>query len=295
MKIGFLVCPGTMPGSARRREDAYEHDLQVQAIRPEIEAHGGTLTEIDWRDPIEAFDGFDLILIGTPWDYQDDEAEFLGKLDDLEFAGITVCNSSDMVRWNARKTYLRYLEARGIAIIPTLWIEKASAADIDAAMYAFGCETVVAKRQVGAGAEGQTIHHMGQTAPDWHMLHPAMIQPYLPQIATDGEYSFIFIDGQFSHALRKRPAEGDYRVQSLYGGTEESITPSDADVRSAQAVIGAIPFETPLYARIDVVRGDGNDLLLMEAELIEPFLYPEQGPELGPRMANAIAKRIQIT
>ena len=56
MKIGFLVCPGTMPGSPRRREDAYEHDLQVDAIRPEIEKLGGTLTEVDWRDPIEAFD-----------------------------------------------------------------------------------------------------------------------------------------------------------------------------------------------------------------------------------------------
>lgn len=282
-----------MPGSPRRREDAYEHDLQVDAIRPEIEKLGGTLTEVDWRDRIEAFGGYDLVLVGTPWDYQDDEAAFLAKLVAIEATGIIVCNSAATVRWNARKTYLRDLEARGIATIPTLWIEKTSAADIDAAMRAFHCNTVVAKRQVGAGAEGQTIHHMGQIQPDWHMLHPAMLQPFLPQIASDGEFSLLFIDGQFSHALRKLPAKGDYRVQSIYGGTEEAVSPDGADLASAQAVVDAIPFETPLYARIDMVRGDGNDLLLMEAELIEPYLYPEQGPELGPRMADAIAKRIE--
>ena len=120
-----------------------------------------------------------------------------------------------------------------------------------------------------------------------------MLQPYLPQIASDGEYSFLFIDGQFSHALRKRPAAGDYRVQSLYGGTEEAFSPENSDLSAAQAVVDAVPYETPLYARIDMVRGDGGELLLMEAELIEPYLYPEQGPELGFRMASAIAQRIE--
>ncbi|RGP40135.1 hypothetical protein BPTFM16_00411 [Altererythrobacter insulae] len=292
MKIGFLVCPGTMPGSSRRREDAYEHDLQVDAIRPAIERRGGKLVEIDWRDPIEAFAGCDLVLVGTPWDYQDDEAAFLAKLDELEAANIQVANSAASVRWNAHKTYLRDLEASGVATIPTLWIEKCSVADVDAAMNAFGTDTLVAKRQVGAGAEGQTIHYRGKTAPDWSMQHPAMLQPYLPQIASDGEYSFLFIDGQFSHALRKRPADGDYRVQSLYGGTEEAFSPGNSDLSAAQAVVDAIPYETPLYARIDMVRGDGGGLLLMEAELIEPYLYPEQGPELGSLMAEAIAKRL---
>ena len=120
-----------------------------------------------------------------------------------------------------------------------------------------------------------------------------MLQPYLPQIASEGEYSFLFVDGQFSHALCKRPAEGDYRVQSLYGGTEEAVSPDGADLAAAQAVVDAIPFETPLYARIDMVRGIGNELLLMEAELIEPYLYPEQGPKLGLRLAKAISKKIE--
>jgi glutathione synthase/RimK-type ligase-like ATP-grasp enzyme len=124
------------------------------------------------------------------------------------------------------------------------------------------------------------------------MRQPAMLQPFLPQIASEGEISFLFVDGQFSHALIKRPASGDYRVQSLYGGTEEAITPSSSDLASAQAVVDAIPFETPLYARIDMVRGEDGTLLLMEAELIEPYLYPLQGPQLGERLAKGVMERL---
>lgn len=293
MRIGFLACPGTMPGSPYRRADAYEHDHQVELIRPAIEAHGGTLIEIDWRDHLEAFAGCDLVLAGTAWDYHEDDQAFLAKLDMLERANIAVCNSAATARWNAHKTYLCDLADKGADTISTLWARNISASDIVAAMDIFGCDTVVAKRQVGAGAEGQTIHHRGETPPDWSMAYPAMIQPYLSQVASEGEYSFIFIDGEFSHALIKRPAEGDYLVQSLYGGTEEAITPRSTDLVTAQAVVDAVPFETPLYARIDMVRGESGGLQLMEAELIEPYLYPLQGPQLGPRLAEAIVRRME--
>lgn len=292
MNVGFLTCPGTHPGSSHRRPDAYEHDMQVDAIRPELEARGHTLVEIDWRSPVESFSGMPLVLVGTPWDYQDSEGQFLAQLDALEAAGHVVCNSAATVRWNARKTYLRDLAESGAATIPTHWVEAPTATDIVKAMDAFGCDTVVAKRQVGAGAEGQSIHHKPSLDPDWHMNQPAMLQPFLPQIQSDGEYSFLFVDGAFSHALRKRPAAGDYRVQSIYGGMEEALDPTDADLAAAQGVVDAIN-QSPLYARIDMVRGEDGGLLLMEAELIEPFLYPAQGPQLGAMLAAAIDRRLE--
>ncbi|GAA4053315.1 ATP-grasp domain-containing protein [Parerythrobacter jejuensis] len=292
MKIGFLTCPGTHPGSSTRRDDAFEHDIQVDALCPALAALGRTLVEIDWRSPMDAFEGCPVILIGTPWDYQDDEAHFLSQLDALTDHGHIVCNPADLVRWNSRKTYLRDLEQAGAATIPTVWVEHPTATDIRHALDTFDTESVVAKRQVGAGAEGQSIHHAASPDPDWRMDHPAMLQPFLPQIQQDGEYSFLFVDGAFSHALRKRPADGDYRVQSLYGGTEEPLSPSAPDLAAAQAVIDAIPLDTPLYARIDMVRGADGGLLLMEAELIEPYLYPEQGPQLASMMAAAIDRRL---
>lgn len=292
MKIGFLTCPGTHPGSPTRRDDAFEHDIQVEALRPALEARGFSLEEIDWRSPISEFAELPLILVGTPWDYQDDEAAFLSKLEALDAAGHQVCNSPQLVRWNARKTYLHDLAERGAATIPTKWVEQPGSSDIREALEEFGCDAVVAKRQVGAGAEGQSIHRRDTLDPDWRGEHPMMLQPFLNQITSDGEYSFLFVDGEFSHALIKRPASGDYRVQSLYGGTEHTLDPSPADRAAAQAVVDAVPFETPLYARIDMVRGDDGALLLMEAEIIEPFLYPAQGPRLGDMMAAAIEERL---
>ena len=292
MKIGFLTCPGTHPGSPRRRPDAHEHDVQVDALRPALAERDIELVEVDWRSPIDSFAHLPMILIGTPWDYHDDEATFVAKLDALEAAGHVLCNSAELVRWNARKTYLRDLADAGATSIPTIWLDNAAGSDIADAMDTFGCDAVVAKRQVGAGAEGQSLHRRGGIEEDWRLAQPCMLQPFLPAIQSDGEYSFLFVDGALSHALVKRPASGDYRVQSIYGGHEEAIAPSDEDLAAASSVVGVIPFPTPLYARIDMVRADDGRLLLMEAELIEPYLYPRQGPELGKMMATAIARRL---
>ncbi len=123
------------------------------------------------------------------------------------------------------------------------------------------------------------------------MTHPMMVQPFLPMIETEGELSFIFIDGELSHALIKRAAPGDYRIQSLYGGVETAIVPDGEDVRAARAVLDTLD-DTPLYARVDMLRDGEGGLLLMELELIEPYLYPVQGPDIGRLLASAVRKRL---
>ncbi len=291
--IGFLACETTLPASGERRGDAFEHDLEVAAIEPAMREAGFAFKVIDWRAPLEEFQGIGPVLLGTAWDYQDHPQEFLSKLAQLEAAGILVCNPAEVVRWNMTKTYLRELAQRGAATIPTLWLEDASYKDVQAAMDNFGADCVVVKRQVGAGALGQ--HRFSRDSmPEagWSLGHAAMIQPFLSQIASDGELSCIFIDGAFSHALLKRAAKGDYRIQSLYGGYEERIAPDAHDIEAARTILSLLPFKPPLYARIDMVRSDAGELLLMEAEMIEPYLYPEQGPNLGANLAAAITKRV---
>lgn len=265
----------------------------IKALTPAFQAHGLDLCVIDWEAPVEAFDGIALIMLGTAWNYQDKAAKFLAKLEALAARGITVCNPPDLVRWNMRKTYLRDLEEKGARTIPTLWREDVNTRSITEAFHVFESDRVVLKRQVGAGAQGQELFARS-TLPeaDWRFGHPAMLQPYLPAIAKEGELSFIFIDGELSHALRKRAADGDYRIQSLYGGYEEMHAPTAQEVAAAQSIVNATPFSTPLYARIDMLRTDDGALALMEAEMIEPYLYPVQGPELGERIAAAIMKRL---
>ena len=295
MRIGFLACAHTLPGADARRGDAFEHDVEVAALRPAFAAAGLELVEIDWRASLDAFDGMSLVLLGTAWDYQDRAGEFIARLEVLEARGITVCNSPAVVRWNADKRYLQQLDKAGCVSVPTLWLDDPSHGDVRAALEHFGGDRVVVKRQVGAGALGQlSFSRDTLPAPEWRMGRAAMIQPFLPSIVEEGEFSFIFADGAFSHGVLKQPAEGDYRIQSLFGGRETSFAPSPADLAEAQAVIAALPFDDLLYARIDMVRLPDGRLAVMEAELIEPFLYPEQGPELGERMARAIARRLAV-
>lgn len=292
-KIAYLACADTLPGSPTRRADAFEHDAMVAALRPAFVARHLALEEIDWRAPLAESDGMALALIGTPWDYQDHPAEFLAKLEALQAAGVQVANPPEVVRWNYDKRYLRALAEAGAATVPTRWHDDPGRDDVLAALDHFATERVVVKRQVGAGALGQHRFSRDQLPPEgWRMGHAAMLQPFLPAIVEEGEISLIFIDGAFSHALRKRAAEGDYRIQSLFGGREENFAPSPAELAQAEAVLAACPFPAPVYARIDMVRLPSGELAVMEAELIEPYLYPDHGPELGERLAEAMQTRL---
>lgn len=251
------------------------------------------LVEIDWRVPLEAFADITLVMLGTAWDYQDHAEEFAEKLEALAKQGTIVCNSPDVVRWNADKRYLENLASAGAQTVPTLWHDNPLRADIVSAFDHFGIDRVVAKRRVGAGALGQhSFTPANLPPPDWQMGHAAMIQPFLPSVEEEGEYSFVFIDGEFSHGVLKRPARGDYRVQSLFGGMESHYTPARSDLARAKSVVDAIPFSDLLYCRIDMLRLPNGELAVMEAEMIEPYLYPEQGPGLGKAIAKAITSRL---
>lgn len=287
-RIAYLSSKVTLPGSPVRRSDAFEHDYMMDALRPAFEARGMRVYDLDWADETQDWAAFDAAIIGTTWDYWDHQTKFLKTLEQI--GAITpLFNSTSIVTWNSHKGYLRDLEAKGARLIPTLWLDEVNEATTLAAFESLSSDDLVFKRQVGAGADGQHRLKAGDVIPS--MPHPMMVQPFLPQILTEGEISFIYIDGAFSHALIKRAAKGDYRIQSTYGGTEEAIFPDENDLNAAQAILDTLE-ETPLYARVDMLRGEDGALLLMELELIEPYLYPLQGPELGQRLADAIARRL---
>lgn len=287
-KIAYLASRVTLPGSPIRRTDAFEHDFMMDALRGPFEARGFRVEDVAWDDAKADWSAYAAVIIGTTWDYWDRLDEFLAALERIE-GQTRLFNSSALVRWNARKTYLRELETKDAKLIPTLWLEVADEAAAKAAFDTLGADDLVFKRQVGAGAKDQ--HRLKRGEPIPAMRHPMMVQPFLKMIQDEGELSFIFIDGDFSHALIKRAQPGDYRIQSTYGGREEKITPSTDDLAAARAIIAALD-EAPLYGRVDMLRGPDGSLLLMELEVIEPYLYPIEGPELGERMAAGIARRL---
>lgn len=286
--IAYLASQATLPGSPTRRSDAFEHDHMMDALRKPFAQQGYELIDVDWADETENWSRFDAAIIGTTWDYWDRPDQFVRTLERIG-SRTRLFNDPDLVKWNSHKGYLRELEDKGARMIPTLWLDQVDAAAFTAAFAQLQTEDLVFKRQIGAGADGQFRLAPADTLPP--MPHPMMVQPFLSAIQDEGEYSFIFIDGAFSHALIKQATTGDYRIQSTYGGYETAISPNPDDLDCARTVLGLLD-DTPLYARVDMVRGADGQLLLMELELIEPYLYPLEGPQLGTLMAQAVKARL---
>lgn len=291
-EIALLTAGNLVSGAPDRRSDAYLFDIQLDILRKGFAPEGLALTPVRWVDPEMDWTRFAAVLVNCAWDYQDRHEEFLATLDRIAGLGVPAFNDPATVRWNIRKTYLREFEAKGIAVIPTLWPEAPSADDIAEAMRVFGVDDVVLKRQVGGGARAQVKYSRSAfPAPGPVMDRPGMIQPFIPSIASEGEYSFLFVDGEFSHVLVKRPKSGDYRIQEAYGGTSETVDPAPKDRAAAQAVLDVMD-APPLYARVDMVRGQDGGLMLMELEVLEPYLYPVQGPQIGAMLGKALRKRL---
>jgi hypothetical protein len=278
-----------MPNSATRRSDAWEHDAMMAHLTPAFAANGAEIVDICWDTDDADWAQFDAAVIGTTWDYPDRLEEFFGQLDHIA-SYIPLFNDPETVRWNARKTYLAELQQRGAPVIPSLWFDHVDQAALDQAFAHFSdADKLVFKRQVGANAEGQYILTRGEPLPE--MPEPMFVQPFRPAILTEGEMGYIFIDGELSHATQKQAKLGDYRVQSGYGGFDIPVTPDARDLQTAQEIIRFVT-PTPLYARVDLVRGPSGTLELMEMELIEPFLYVDKGPKFGELFYHALKKRV---
>ena len=295
-RICFLTSADMMKDRPGARDDWFEFDLEFGALSQACAAEGISLEACIWDQPFDAsvYDGF---MVGTVWDYPPKLQLFLDTLDRLNEIA-PVYNSPALVRWNIEKTYLKALDEAGAPSIPTLWADKADADAIAAGFDRFGGDKIVVKPLVGGGAWRQALIKKGEALPDADdlPLGACLIQPFLPGVPEEGEYSMIFFGGRFSHALNKRPKSGDYRVQSLYGATEVRWEPSEADLALAREVLNAARAITGedefLYARVDMVRGLTGGLVVMELEIIEPYLYPEQGPDMGAVFVEALKDKL---
>lgn len=221
------------------------------------------------------------------WGYHLDVARWEAMLAGWPVDG-PLFNPPALLAWNTRKTYLRALAARGLPIVPSRF-GAADAASVAAAFAAFGCDRLVAKPQVSGGAYRTVLLAPGDPV---EPLPDAILQPYLPAVGGEGELSFLFVGGRFSHAVRKVAAAGDFRIQPQFGGQFSAFTPEPADRALAERVVAALP-AAPLYARIDLVRLPDGSLALMEVEVIEPDLYVEQEPAVPARLADALLARLR--
>ena len=246
-----------------------------------------------WTDHVtdaSGLTGYPLVLGVLTWGYYERHADWLGATKLWGEAGVRIANPASVLGWNSDKAYLRRLEAAGIAIPPTVWSDRVTQDQADAAFDRFGTDTLVIKPTVSGGAWKTVKLSRGETLTD-ATDGAAMVQPFIPEVAAEGELSLLFFGARFSHAVMKTAKAGDFRIQSQYGGTYVHVpTPPTGAVDLATRVLAAID-EPLLYARIDMVE-TGGQWVLMEAELIEPDFYLSQTPDGGRLFAEAVRTRL---
>jgi glutathione synthase/RimK-type ligase-like ATP-grasp enzyme len=267
-----------------------------QLLPPALASLGVFAEPVVWSSKSTKWDQYDAVVIRSCWDYHLCFAEFLAWLAVLEASGIAVFNSPKLVRWNADKRYLLDLAQRGVATIPTMIVPRGRSRDVEPLAVAEGWTRFVLKPTVSAsGYETYSLRtpldaDARALVAQVTALGDALLQPLVDEVARDGEYSFTFIDGAFSHATLKRAAPGEFRVQTEHGGSVEPVVAAPSLVEQATHVLRVLP-ETPLYARVDgVARGDA--FLLMELELIEPNLFLAAADNAAERLARAINRRL---
>ena len=245
-----------------------------------------------WNHDALNWEKYSAVVIRSTWDYHLRLDEFLAWLDRLESLDLKVFNSPALVRWNAEKGYLRDLADRGVAIVPTRWVERGERTSLADILRETEWREVVVKPSVSASAH-QTWRMSADDAGAREEEFASMVengrvlvQPFLEAIQTEGEWSLLFYGGEYSHSVLKRPRQDDFRVQSTHGGTADVMEPSSDIVAQAHGVLEAAG-QVSHYARVDGCVVDGR-FVLMELELIEPDLFLRAHPAAPKRLAAAL-------
>lgn len=247
---------------------------------------------VDWS----AFDG---VVVRSCWDYHRRHAEFLAWMDRVTALGVPMWNPPALMRWNSDKKYLLDLAGLGVLTVPTRIIARGESPRLADVLCDHEWARAVVKPSVSASAHETWLTSMNRAADHQSRFEAlleridVLVQPYVCEVAEQGEWSLVFLGDEFSHAVLKRPAVGDFRVQAEHGGTSERCPAPESLVCSAAEVLRRAPVnDGTLYARVDGYTAPSGDFILMELELIEPLLYLADDATAPSRFARRIADRL---
>ncbi|QDP02940.1 hypothetical protein FNC98_06670 [Thalassotalea sp. PS06] len=264
--------------------------------KPFLEAGWQTHT-VDWHDKSIDWNVYDVVLIRSPWDYQQYEQEFIEVLESIEASSAILENDLQTVRWNINKKYLMELEQKKVTIVPTLWKQRFDASELSGYFQHFETEQIVLKPCVSANAENTfwlRKDNFKAAIADLEIAFAKgdfMVQPFMEHVISEGEFSCFYFNGQYSHSILKTPKQDDFRVQEEHGGRLALIEEPEATLLAhAEHALQNLP-SMPMYARLDFVRHQ-DGFAMMEAELIEPSLYFNMDPTSAQRFVDCFVKRM---
>lgn len=287
MRIALASCAELPP---------HEHDdvPLVAALR----ARGCAIDSPAWDDPAVDWTGFDAVLIRTTWDYMERRDEYVAWAERVERTTLLV-NDAGVVRWNTRKDYLRRFAELGFPSMPSVWLARGEAPDLAELVREHGWSAAFLKPVVGAtaretlrfAADGEGLALAQAHAARVLAAEDLILQPYYAAVEQEGELSAVFVDGAFTHGVRKVPVRGDYRVQDDFGAADEPWAFAPDELRLAREIVAAAGKDL-LYARVDFLRDARGALHLNELELVEPSLFFRHGPHAAVALADALLRRL---
>lgn len=249
-----------------------------------------------WEDPHAPWEECGLCIIRSAWDYSYRRSQFLAWAERV--GRVTrLWNPPSVVRWNTHKRYLGDLADQDVATVPTLCLTAGSGARLDELLRERGWGDVVIKAavaqtgryaiRVGAGEVARGQAHLDRLLPHEDIL----VQPWVPAAAGE-EVSLVFVDGEFTHAVRKHAAGGEFLVHHDYGGSVRPTRARPAQMDLAERALACVS-EPLLYARVDLVADGNGNPMVMELELVEPELFFRYSPAAVERLAGAVERDLE--
>ena len=262
-----------------------------ELARAPLARRGFGIEFVPWRASGD-WSRYDAVIVRSTWDYQDDPDAFAAALAAIDASSTRLANDLCVMRWNMTKTYLLDLAREGTPIPRSVWCDGLAADDVPRLFTELGVPEIVIKPVVGANADDTyrltraAAAALADELGERFRRRRCIVQPFLPNVVEEGEYSVMLFGGEPSHTILKTPRAGDFRVQEEHGGIIRAVVPDPALVARAVRALDVVA-PTPLYARADFVRV-GDDYLLMELELIEPALYLRMDASAPERFADAV-------
>jgi glutathione synthase/RimK-type ligase-like ATP-grasp enzyme len=284
-QIAFVTC--------ERLPDLHQDD---RLVADALGRRGFEVTAAAWNDPAIDWRRFASVVIRAAWDYHLDEVRYAAWLRRCEEEDINLWNPAAAVLANIDKRYLIDVAAAGVEIVPIAYAERGERQSLETLLERQNWPRAVVKPTVSASAYGTWETSLAVAAADQQrfdeevMQRSLLVQPFADEIVTTGEWSVVFFGGQYSHAVLKKPASGDFRVQEELGGHAEPRDPSPVVVEQSRRALSLV--DRPLlYARVDGIEREGR-FVLMELEINEPFLYIGSSTGAANRFADAIVHTV---
>lgn len=275
-----------------------QDDFDAPPLAAACAARGHAGQVVAWDDPGVDWTRFDAVLLRATWNYFHDRPRFLAWAEHV--SGVSrLWNPLALVRWNTHKFYLRDLAAHGVPVVPTVFVDAGSPVSLTAILDAQGWDSAVLKPAVSADSFAtlrvERAHPAaGERHLEEHQFRDMLVQHYLPAVVEPGERCLVFLDGEFSHAVRKR----SLFLGGRHAGPEGVPVAAEPDeIAAAERILAHVPElaggPAPLYARVDLLRDPDKVPRLLELELVEPSLFFDDGPGSADKLVHALENRLR--